>query len=310
MGVSGVGNNPPPPPPPDHQQVREQAQSTAAQSQQTQQSDQAQKDAAKQAAEAQKAQEAQAAEARRAAVGAIKAQGTMTLPQEFMGVLDGIVQESYEVAKPPEGGKTNDQGTGGGTGQAGGQKTVGQEMQRDIQVMREFVREAKYMIANQGMEVAQMLNTMKVAQGGAFWSKVQQILQKGIPVDKQVLFQKLDKPVTELPKSMASGSQDAALKAALGQTQGAEAGDMAMMNPGQAILELLKAEANPAGQLEHFLAGLYILNRMASSNRPPVCVLICDVAASFLSTTFKISIIRISVRKFSRAPCPAKKSSR
>src|SRR4030095_1276904 len=152
MGVSGVGNNPPPPPP-DTQQVREQAQNTAAQGEQPQQSDQTKKDAAKQAAEAQKAQEAQAADARRAAVDAIKAQGSMTLPQEFMGVLDSIVQESYEVAKPPEGGKTGDQGMGGGTGQAGGQKNVAQEMQKDLQVIREIVRGAKYILDNQGMEV-------------------------------------------------------------------------------------------------------------------------------------------------------------
>src|SRR4029453_14990526 len=71
----------------------------------------------------------------------------------------------------------------------------------------------------------------------------------------------MDKPVTELPKSMAAGSQDAAFKASLEGSQSAASAEASMMNPGQAVLELLKAEANPAGQLEHFLAGLYILNK-------------------------------------------------
>jgi hypothetical protein len=254
------------PPPADYhaadsaQQSAQQSQQTQQTSQQQQQTDQTQKDqAAKAAEEARQAQEAQAAQARQAAVDAIRQQGSSgpTLPQDFMGVLDNIVKEGYETAKPPEGGKTGDQGQDGATNT---QKNMAQEMQRDLQTIREFVREAKYMVTNQGMEVAQMLNMMKVEQGGAFWQKIQQILQKGIPVEKQVLFQKLDKPVTELPKSLTSApGSDAALKAAMGGAT--NLGDMAKMTPGQAILELLKAEGNPTAQLEHFLAAMTILNR-------------------------------------------------
>jgi hypothetical protein len=213
--------------------------------------------------QAQTAQAAQAAELNKLATqgtqGAQLQTPSLNLPQEFVGVLNTIVKEGYETAKPPEAGKTGDQGLASG-GQAGGeaalsQKAVTQEIQRDLQVIREFVRELNYLVEDQGVQIAQALNQIRVEQGGAFWQKVQEILQKGIPIEKTVLFQNLEKTLQELPKNPTAGPDLA--KGMLGAGSGAEA---AQKNPGKAILELLKGELNPQ-QKESFLMALQTLDK-------------------------------------------------
>ncbi|MBL7685188.1 MAG: hypothetical protein JNK65_04030 [Deltaproteobacteria bacterium] len=177
---------------------------------------------------------------------------TLSLPQEFMNVIDTIVKEGYENAQPSSSGQTGDQASNGGTGQ----KNAAFEFQKDLQVIKEFMKEAGFLIGKQGVEVAQMLNMIKVEQGGAFWQKAQQVLQKGIPLEQAVLFQKLEKNLGGPSKNMSE--QDMATKVMQAQSQQNEA--MSMRTPGKAILEILKAETNPQ-QAELFLSAFQILNR-------------------------------------------------
>jgi len=165
---------------------------------------------------------------------------SMGLPRDFMGVMDSIVKEGYETAKPPSSGKTGDQDAQGSMGQ----KSTTQDFQKDLTTLREFMREAKYMIENQGMNVAQMFNMVKVEQGGAFWQKLQQVLQKGVSSD--TLLSKKGDP-----------SEDAAFKSLATGTAASES----MKTPGKAILELMKAEVNPQTSMDNFLAALAILNK-------------------------------------------------
>jgi hypothetical protein len=172
------------------------------------------------------------------------------LPKDFMNVMDSIVKEGYETAKAPSSGKMGDQDMQGNLGQ----KNMTQDLQKDLTTLREFMREAKYLIDNQGMTVAQMFNMVKVEQGGAFWQKLQQVLQKGVPGDA-LLFSKKGDPAD--PAQM-----EAALKNLVASSEVAEA----MKTPGRAILELMKAEVNPQNQLANFLAALKILDKDGMSD--------------------------------------------
>lgn len=180
---------------------------------------------------------------------------TTTLQQDFMGVVDSIVKEGYQTAKPTESGQMGDQAQDG----AASQRNMAQEMQRDQQVLREFIREANYLVGEKGMELSQMLNTIRVEQGGAFWQKVQQILQKGIPIEQAVIFQKAEKSFQEMGKNPAEMNQ--ALKTLAGGALTQAQQEAAMRNPGKVILELLKIETNPQAQIDNFLAALKTLTR-------------------------------------------------
>jgi hypothetical protein len=195
--------------------------------------------------DAQKAQsEALADAAQKAAQSFLPDRPSMGLPRDFMGVMESIMKEGYETAKPPSSGKTGDQDAEGSMGQ----KSLAQDMQKDLTTLREFMREAKYMIENQGMNVAQMFNMVKVEQGGAFWQKLQQVLQKGVLSD--TLLSKKGDPAEQ-------GQMDAAFKSL---ATGSAAAD-AMKTPGKAILDLMKAEVNPQTSMDNFLAALATLNK-------------------------------------------------
>jgi hypothetical protein len=169
----------------------------------------------------------------------------MSLPKDFVGVMDSIMKEGYETAKSTTSGKAGDQDAEGTLGQ----KNLAQDMPKDLTTLREFMREAKYMIENQGMTVAQMFNTVKVEQGGAFWQKLQQVLQKGVPTDSLTLSKTED--------SAETARMEAALKNLAAGAVAAET----MKTPGKAILELMRGEINPQNQVENFLAALQMLKK-------------------------------------------------
>ncbi len=161
-----------------------------------------------------------------------------TLSQEFMGVIDTLVQEGYETAKPIDTGKSGDQGG-----------SLSQDMKRDLQVIREFLREANYKVEQQSAETAQMLNMIKVELGGAFWQKLQQALQKTAGQD-----------FVNFQKSELASQENAKNASDIGKTANESRTDL-QKNPGPIIAELLKAEGNPHGQNEHFLTALALLGR-------------------------------------------------
>jgi hypothetical protein len=166
------------------------------------------------------------------------------LSLEFMNVFDAIFREGYADYKPPP----LDQGAGVHS------DNQGRELQKDLQVIREFMRQANYLVKEEGMEVAQMFNWIKAEQGGAFWQKLQQVLQKGMPVAEDASFQKLTKGGDEVRDKAAFG-----LEKGLGGELGSKAVELTQQNPGKAMLELLKAEANP--KLENMIFALQILKR-------------------------------------------------
>ncbi|GEM_PF-2605083 len=212
---------------------------------------QASQDQLRQAENLQKAQEAQEAQLKKASSEVLRIQTqSASFSQDFLQMMDSIVKEGYETAKPPEGGKTGDQNSGNA------QQNPSFPSQKELQLLREFMREANYLIQNQNMEVAQMLNTLKVEQGGAFWQKVQQMLQKGIPLHQAVVFQSLDKNLQEISKQFL-GMEGMVKMAATSGSMGA--GEALQIQPGRALLEIMKAESNPQGAMDHYLVALQIL---------------------------------------------------
>ncbi len=166
------------------------------------------------------------------------------LSTEFMSAFSSVVHEGYETTKVPQ----NDSSASTWS------DNRGQENQRDLQVVREFVREANRLFADQKMEVSQMIHRIKADQGGVFWNKLQSVLQKGLSPQQAVVFQKLDKDAGDIKKKFGSPEIPVGEKAG-------EAGK-AVRNPaGQALAEMLKAEANPTTQIEHMLVALQILQR-------------------------------------------------
>lgn len=208
-------------------------------------SDQTQK--ADQAKQAQDVQRAQAEQLKQAQAQIKQEQPTSTLSFEFMTAFETIFQEGYENYRVP-------QSSGGA---ATNNETRGQDLQRDMQVIREFFREANRLMAGQKMEISQMIHALKAEQGGMFYNRLQQVLQKGIPVHQQVVFQKTDKDAGDI-KHKFGGPE---IPGALGERAG-EAGKLGRLGqPGSAMLEMLKAEANPTSQVEHAILALQILQR-------------------------------------------------
>jgi hypothetical protein len=200
---------------------------------------------ADQAKQAQEAQQAQAEQLKQAQ--AAQKEKPATLSFEFMNVFETIFQEGYENYRVPhssEGAATN-------------MESRGQDLQRDMAVIREFFREANRLLAGQKMEISQMIHNLKADHGGIFWNKLQQVLQKGIPPQQAVIFQKTDKDAGDIKHKFGSPE----IPGALGEKAG-EAGKLSQMaRPGAAMLELIKAEANPTSQIEHAVLALQILNQ-------------------------------------------------
>ncbi len=194
-----------------------------------------------QAQKNQQAQQAQAAE--QIAQKTEKPQG---LSFEFLNAFSTVVHEGFENYRVPQGSASS--------GAYGDGK--GQEMQRELQVLREFVREANRMVLVQKMEMSQVLNQLKVQQGGAFWHKLQQILQKGIPAHQAVLFQRLDKDAGDIKHKFGAPE----IPTAVGEKAG-EAAKSSGNPAAQALSEMLKAESNPTTQIEHMILALQILQR-------------------------------------------------
>lgn len=190
-----------------------------------------------------KAQEAQVAQmARKAAEDSIRAQNQNVHEQahEFINVMDNMVQEGFTLPKSSFNEGAQDSFHGGSS--EGG-------LQRDLQVIKEFIRESNYLIS-QGMDINQIITKLKVDQGGQFWQNFQQALQK-----------------QSLLKGDSSQAKDASIDLAknLGGELllGKESGKAQEMKSAasQAMLELLKAEANPQMQKEQFLLALQILSK-------------------------------------------------
>ncbi len=204
----------------------------------------------RQVQENQKAQEAQEAQFRKSAAEAMQKKPEIpSLNQDFLSLVESIAQEAYEAPKAQAGGKSGDQDTGNMAGKQNSGAT-----QKDLQVLREFLRESNYLIRSQNMDVAQMLNTLKVQQGGLFWSRVQEMLQKGIPASQLVLFQNVEKNLQEITKQFMGME-------GLSKMPQAPAKEGNMMQPGRALLEILQAESNPVTAMDHYMTALQILMR-------------------------------------------------
>lgn len=201
---------------------------------------------ADQAAQMRKTQEAQMAQmAKKASEDSMRAQNQNLHLQttELLKVIDNIVHEGFNLPKtnPGEGAGNQSGNFQGGDAEAG--------MQRDLQVMKEFVRESNYLIS-QGMDINQIVTKLKVDQGGQFWQNFQQILQK------QGALAKAD----QLGEGAADLSKNVRGDAVFGK-ESLKAQELMKSIGSQALLELLKAETNPQFQKEQFLLALQLLSK-------------------------------------------------
>ena len=210
-------------------------------SQQAQQSQQTQDAQAQEAAATQQKQAADQAKAAQA-----QTEKNYSLTSDFMNTFQTMFQEGYEANRVPQA----DQGAGVNA------DTRGPEAQRDQQVIREFIREAqRLMVSDQNLEIGQIVLRIKAEQGGVFWQKVEQALQRGMNPLQLVTFQKLQKDAGEIkPKFGAPEIPVAGEK-------GAEAGKLMQNQAGRAMLELIKAEINPNSQLDGMILILQLLQR-------------------------------------------------
>jgi hypothetical protein len=161
------------------------------------------------------------------------------LAAEFLQVFDAVIQESYENYRAPR----TDSGAGvfsdgRGDGFSG----------KDMQLIREFMREASHLVHEQAMDMAQVIRWIKTEQGGAFWQKLQQALQKGLPMQEAK---------SKNPEEKAA--QKSAGAEGLGGEGEGPAGEKGQANPGRALLEMIRAEANPKGQVENMIVALQLL---------------------------------------------------
>lgn len=211
---------------------------------------QAQQEQSRRTQDLQKTQEMQEAQFKKAAMEALqKMPEAPRLAQDFLSLIESVVQEAYEGAGAQSGGRRDSDSAATGSRQAGAQ----QPSVKDLQMLREFMREANYLIKSQNMEITQMLNTIKVQQGGVFWQKLQEMLQKGIPASQLVLFQNVEKNLSEM-------SQQFLGMEGLGKGIQASAQEKTgLAQPGRAILEMVQAESNPQGAMEHYQGALQIL---------------------------------------------------
>jgi len=158
---------------------------------------------------------------------------------EVLNTFQTIFQEGYENYKVPSSSQ--------GAGVFG--DTQNNQFQKDLQVVREFMREATRLVQQQGMEISQVIHWIKTDQGGLLWQRLQQVLQKPLPGTGVDLAGMSDGDKAKLLAKLGFGDEGPARKA-LG-----EAGQA----PGKAMLQILKAEANPTAALENLMAALAML---------------------------------------------------
>lgn len=232
----------------DHHQApdaADQAQRTAQEAQQQAQQ-QAQQDQAKEAVKQglRESQDAQAAARLDLLQQFQKAKEKLQSQlNEFVQVVETVVQEGVEGFYTPN----IDRGAGAFT-QDHGQGFTPKEQQ----MVREFIRQLKHLVGEQGLEFAHAFNHLKAQQGGEFWKQLNQVLQKGMAAGAQNL----------TPEQLA-----AKLKAAgqLGAAEG-EAGKEVLRGelgrgPGAALAEVIRAETNPVVHTEAMLAALALLKQ-------------------------------------------------
>lgn len=211
-------------------------QSQADQAQQQQAQQQAQTDQAKAAEKTQAAAEAQ----RLAQQQMFKApEKSQALTFEFMNSFQSIYHEGYENYKVPQ----TDQGASVFS------DARGKEFTKDLQVVKEFIRELNRLVGSENMELSQAIHWIKTEQGGVFWQRVQQALQRGLPV----------------PGSMHEGEVGTLAGRMMGAGTGKDGekdlAEKLKYQPGQAMLEMLKAETNPKSQLESMALVLQLLKQ-------------------------------------------------
>lgn len=232
-----------------HQAVQDQASESAKQAAQ-QSSQQNVQDAADQATKSaeQAAQTEMAQRAAQAQMGQAmtkEAEKPEALAYEFLNLFESIFKEGYEGYKPP----TVDEGAGVFS------EFRGKEFQKDMQILRQFMREVKHLVSEEGVEPHQLIHYLKAEQGGKFWQRLEQALQKGILTQKSALPLKSEKDVLKaMKKSNQAGLGDPDQEARLGL-------DRSQQLPGRALLEILRAEANPKGQIEAMVLALQILKQ-------------------------------------------------
>jgi len=166
------------------------------------------------------------------------------LSQDFVGVMDEIYHETYQSQDSPS------------DPQNPLFKEVDvkmlQELKRDMQIVREFIREATYLVNEQQLPITQVVLSLKAMQGGMLWQQFQQALQKNISFQGTDA-QNIQETLKTGPKTSESVSPQIKAKV--------EIEDAGLKKPGQALLELIQAETNPKGEIDHFLAALKILDR-------------------------------------------------
>ncbi len=165
--------------------------------------------------------------------------------QDFFAVLESIFEEGMEAKVP--------QGSQGAEISADAE---GKEFFREMALVREFFRKAGDMLQHQKMGVDQLLKFLKTEQGGAFWEKVQRILQQGATGGSLLQAQKSGKEEGRQARIQIALSE-------VGRPSEGEggAGDSVKRDAGRAMLEMIQAEINPKGQMEHMVLALQILAR-------------------------------------------------
>jgi len=243
---SEINTRPPPqapvdttPPPQAANTAKADAAADAAVSQAEQQAKQTQADQA--ADQADHAQQAQTA----AELQKLAQQQLMKAPDkpqalstEFMSAFETIFQEGYENYKVPQSSE----------GAQVFADLQGKEFQKDLSVIREFIREAKYLVGEQGMDISQMFHWIRSEQGGQFWQKVQQALQHAMPgqAPSEADAAKFGVKPGGLAGLVIEGDKE--------KVEGSQ-------HPGKAMLDFLKAEANPRSQFESYAAILLTLRQ-------------------------------------------------
>ncbi|MBF0492225.1 MAG: hypothetical protein HQM15_05540 [Deltaproteobacteria bacterium] len=129
------------------------------------------------------------------------------------------------------------------------------ELQREMTMFREVVRQVREAVFAQGMDIMQALNMLRVDQGGALYQRFQDFLSKTFPLERNQFFQKLENLSPEAVKNIFGSAE--ALGAFLQKNQSPEAQSR---NPALAVLEMVKGEINPQ-QPEHFLVALQIFSK-------------------------------------------------
>lgn len=162
---------------------------------------------------------------------------------EFVQVVEMVVQESVEGYHTPN----IDQGAGAFTQDHGAAFTP-----KEQQMVREFLRQLKALVGEQGLELVHAFNHLKTQQGGEFWKQFNQVLQKGMAAGAQNLTPEQLATKLKAAGQLGTGEGEAGreiLRGELGQ------------GPGAALAEVIRAETNPVVHTEAMLAALALLKQ-------------------------------------------------